>query len=182
MSYEQMSISDGIDSELRAPVGQHVLWVEFDSDATEVDSIYDVADYRTTGRQWKFPPVRIPAFTCAIRQGPTVHNDRGFYNADTLHLGVAMNVIERLYPSLAWEPDAHIKDRVLYRGNIFVPVRFGLQGLLRDTYTVFTVDANQVNPEEHVNDPQLTEWATATLYPPGQYAPQMKKVGSDSTL
>lgn len=182
LTYEQHSIFDGIDSELRAPVGHHVLWVQYDADATEVDRIYDVADHETTGRQWKFPPIRIPAYAAFIYQGATVHNDRGFYNTDVFHMSVAMDKIEDIFPSLVWEPDTHIKDRVLYRGRIFVPTRFGLRGLLRDSHTVFTIEANQVNPEETVNDPQLMEWATRTLSPPQPFDPQMKRVRSDSTL
>ena len=99
-SYEQKSILDGIDSELRAPVGHHALWVEYAPDTTEVDRIYDVADHEEVGRQWKFPPIRIPAFSAFIFQGPTMHNDRGFYNADILRLSVAMNILEDIFP--AW--------------------------------------------------------------------------------
>lgn len=174
--YEQKSIYDGIDAELRAPVGHHALWVEYDADATEVDRIYDVADHEEVGRQWKFPPIRIPAFAALVFQGPTMHNDRGFYNTDILRLSVAMNVIEEIFPSLVWEPDKHIKDRVLYRGRVFIPTRNYPRGLLRDAYTVFTIDANEVKQEEYVNDPQLTAWAQRTLYPPEPFAPNMQRL------
>jgi hypothetical protein len=173
--WEQKSIYDGIDSELRAPIGHHVLWVEYAPASTEVDRIYDVADHEEVGRQWKFPPTRIPAFSAFIYQGPSPHNDRGFYNTDILRLSVAMNVIQELFPSLVWNPDEHIKDRILYRGRVFIPTRNYLRGLLRDNYTVFTMDANEVKEEEYVNDPQLTEWAQRTLYPPQPFDPQMQR-------
>ena len=173
--YEQKSIFDGIDSELRAPIGHHALWVEYDAEATGVDRIYDVADHEEVGRQWKFPPLRIPAFAAFIAQGPTMHNDRGFYQADVLRLSVAINVMEEVFPSLVWEPDRHIKDRVLYRGKVFIPTRTYLRGLLRDTHTVFTIDANQVNPEEYVNDPQLTAWAERSLDPPQPHDPNRQR-------
>lgn len=180
-AYEHRSIFDGIDSDLRTPVGHHVLWMEYDPDATEVDRIYDVADHETTGRQWKAPPIRIPAFAAFIYQGPTMHNDRGFYQADIMRMSVAMDVMEEIFPELVWEPDKHIKDRVLYRGKVFIPTRTYLRGLLRDHHTVFTIDANQVNPEEYVNDPQLASWSARTLSPQ-PYAPQKKRVRSDSIL
>ena len=173
--YEQKSIFDGIDSELRAPVGHHALWVKYAPTSTEVDRIYDVADHREIGRQWEFPPIRIPAFGAFIYQGPSMHNDRGFYNTDVLRLSVAMNLVEELFPDLVWDPDSHIKDRVLYRGKVFIPTRTYLRGLLRDAHTVFTIDANQVNPEEYVNDPQLTEWAERTLYPPQPFDPNQQR-------
>jgi hypothetical protein len=169
--WEQTAIFDGIDGELRSPVGHHVQWIEFDPDASAVDEIYDVAD-QVTGRQWK-DPVRIPAFAAFIYQGPSIHNDRGFYNTDILRVSVAMDVMERVFPGLVWDPDTHIRDRVLYRGKIFVPTRIYLRGLLRNAHTIFTIDANQVNPEEYVNDPQLVEWSSRDVYPPQPNDPQM---------
>ena len=177
LAYEQKSIFDGIDSELRAPVGAHVLWVIYDPETSTTDRIYDVADYQNTGRQWKFPPIRIPAYVASIFQGMTVQDERGFYNTDVLHMSVASNVIENIFPELVWEPDAHIKDRILYRGRVFVPNRFSLRGLLRDSYTVFSVEAFQVKPEEYVNDSQLSEWAARTLTP-GPFDPNMKRVAT----
>jgi hypothetical protein len=174
--FEQHSIFAGIDGDLRSPVGHHVQWIEFDPEASATDVIYDVAD-QTTGRQWK-EPVRIPAYAAFIYQGPSIHNDRGFYNTDILRVSVAINVVERIFPGLVWEPDRHIKDRVLYRGKIFVPTRNYLRGLLRDNHTIFTIDANQVNPEEYVNDPQLSAWASRDVYPPQPYDPQLKRVSS----
>lgn len=170
VGWEQFSIFDGIDGELRAPVGHYVEWIQFDADASGVDVIYDVAD-QETGRQWR-DPIRIPAYASFIYQGPTMHNDRGFYNTDILRVSAAMDVMERVFPSLVWEPDTHIRDRVLYRGKIFIPTRIYLRGLLRNTHTIFTVDANQVNEEEWVNDPQLIEWAGRSLNPPQPFDPQ----------
>lgn len=171
--FEQQSIYRGIDGDLRAPVGHHVKWIEFDREASDVDAIYDVAD-QVTGRRWK-EPRRIPAYSAVIYQGQSFHNDRGFYNTDILRVSIAMNVVEELFPELAWEPDEHIKDRVLYRGKVFVPTRVGSKGLLRATHTVLTVDANQVNPEEYVNDPQLFAWALRDQTPPQPYDPQRRR-------
>lgn len=170
--WEQIAIFDGIDGELRSPVGHHVNWIEFDPDKAGMDPIYDVAD-SVTGRVWK-EPVRIPAFAAFIYQGPTMHNDRGFYNTDILRVSAAMDVMERTFPELVWNPDEHIRDRVLYRGKIFIPTRIYLRGLLRNSHTIFTIDANEVNPEEYVNDPQLGAWAEQDKI----YDPQMSRVGT----
>lgn len=165
-----MSIFQGIDADLRAPVGQHVEWIEFDADASSTDVIYDVGD-QTVGRQWK-EPKRLPAFLSVIFQGASIHNDRGFYNTDILRVSAALVAMEREFHSLVWEPDKHIKDRVLFRGKVFVPTRTYLRGALRDDHTVFTIDANQVNPEEYVNDPQLLAWTKRSSIPPNPYDPQ----------
>lgn len=176
--WEQKDIFRGIDAELRAPVGQHVEWIRFDYKSSRTDEIYDVAD-RRIGRQW-MEPLRIPAYAAFIYQGQSSHNDRGFYNTDILRVSVAMNLMEEVFPELVWEPDAHIKDRVLYRGKVFVPTRTYLRGLLRNSHTIFTIDANQVNPEEYVNDPQLLDWAKRGVNPPSPADPQ--RVRQRSTL
>jgi hypothetical protein len=169
--FEQASIFQGIDADLRTLVGHHVQWIEFDPEASRMDEIYDVAD-RVIGRQWKEPPRRIPAYAAFIHQGVTVHSERGFYNTDVLRVSVAMDKMEETFPELVWEPDRHIKDRVLYRGKVFVPTQTNIRGLLRDSHTIFTISANQVNPEEYVNDPQLIEWANRSARPPQPYDPQ----------
>jgi hypothetical protein len=179
VSWEHFEILRGIDGDLRAPVGQHVQWIEYDSDRSKSDVIYDVADNVEAGRQWK-DPRRIPAYAAISTQGVSLHNERGFYNTDTLRVLVAMNVIEDMFPELAWQPDTHIKDRILYRGKVFVPTRIAKNGILRNTYTTLTVDANQVNHEEFVNDPQLFEWANRDIHPPYPYNPQ--RIRQNSTL
>ena len=176
--WEQKEIYRGIDGDLRAPVGHHVKWLQFNEEASQKHPIYDVADM-AIGRQWK-EPIRIPAYAAFIFQGASPHNDRGFYNTDILRVSVAINVMEEIYPELVWEPDAFTKDRVLYRGKIFVPTRTYLKGLLRNTHTIFTIDANQVNEEEWVNDPQLSDWARRDIAPPQPYEPQ--RVRERSTL
>lgn len=176
MPWERFDILKGIDGDLRAPVGQHVQWIQFNADASKTDEIYDVADHDDTGRQW-LEPVRIPAYGAISTQGRSFHNERGFYNTDMLRVLVAMNVIERVFPELAWQPDQHIKDRILYRGKVFVPYLIAKNGILRNSYTTLTVEASQVNPEEFVNDPQLFAWAKRSSHP---YDPQRRR--EDSTL
>lgn len=174
--WEQQDIFRGIDGDLRAPVGHHVQWIEFDPEASEVDDIYDVADNVRTGRQWK-EPFRLPAFAAFVLQGMTVHDDRGFYNTDVLRMSCTMDMMEKVFPSLVWEPDRHIKDRALYRGKIFIPTRIYMRGLLRNSYTILTIEANQVNPEEYVNDPQLLAWANRDIQP-NPYDPQLVRYGA----
>jgi hypothetical protein len=173
--WEQKEIFRGIDGELRAPIGHHVQWVLFDEEASGKDAIYDVADH-VTGRRWK-EPIRVPAYAAFVYQGATIHNDRGFYNTDILRVSIAMNVMEELIPEVVWSPDPHIKDRVLYRGRVFIPTRFYLKGLLRDSYTIMTIDANQVNEEERVNDPTLFEWADRDTLPQ-PYEPNRHREGT----
>ena len=153
IDYEQAAIYEGIESELRQTVGQFVDWMIFDSSQSEQDPIYDVSSIGV-GRHWK-RTVRIPAFGAFIRQGSSTINDRGFYNTDTLRVSMAADKLIREIPDIVSQPDRHIRDRIAYRGNLFVPNTMFLMGLLGDRHTVISVDASQVNPDESVNDKQF---------------------------
>lgn len=153
-SYERASIYDGIQSELQRTVGQTVDWLVFDEADSERDSIYAVAATET-GRQWK-RRVRINAFGAFIYQGSSGHNNRGFYNTDTLLVSCTADQIMKTMPDIVTEPDQHVLDRIAYRGKLFVPTTISLLGLLQDFHTVISVEARQINPEEAVNDEQFT--------------------------
>lgn len=153
IDYEQASIYQGIDAELQTTVGQFIDWLIFDPALSELDAIYDVGSVGT-GRQWK-RTVRIPAFGAFITQGPSTPNERGLYNVDSLRVSMAADKLVREIPDIISQPDRHIRDRIAYRGNLFVPNTMFLMGLLGDRYTVISVDASQVNPDESVNDKQF---------------------------
>jgi hypothetical protein len=61
---------------------------------------------------------------------------------------------------LITDPNNHIKDRIIYRGQVFTPTRVIPRGSFGYRWAVITVDLNQVNPEEMVNDPQFQRYAT----------------------
>ena len=93
-------------------------------------------------------------------------NERGYYTTDTLRLVVAVADINRLLPAMITDPAQHIKDRVVFHDLVFVPTRVLPRGLYKERYSVVTIDCNQVNAEELVNDPQfqsLPYQAAATI-------------------
>lgn len=154
IAYERLSLFDGIQSELQETVGQVINWMVFDSAESEIDPVYAVSS-QTGGRKRK-RSVPIKTFGAIIYQGTSTHNERGFYNVDTLRVSFAADQVMKLLPDIVTEPDLHIFDRIAYRGRLFVPSTLYLRGIVEDRYTVITLDANQVNPEEAVNDHQLT--------------------------
>jgi hypothetical protein len=155
---ERDSIVRGITADLEHPVGQHIDWWKFDSITTDVDNIYDVGSV-SSGRRWK-NPVRMPVIMAAIYQGVMMENERGFYNTDVLRVTINIRDLEKLFPNIAIEPDSFLRDRIVYRNEVFIPTRFYPRGLILDDYTVLTLDANQVNPEELVNDRQFAQYAS----------------------
>jgi hypothetical protein len=44
---------------------------------------------------------------------------------------------------------------VVFQGKVFVPTRVMPRGRYKERYAVVTIDCNQVNEEELVNDPQF---------------------------
>jgi hypothetical protein len=88
-----------------------------------------------------------------------VMNERGFYVTDTLRLVIAVDDLNRLLPSMVTSPTTHIKDRLVFHSQVFVPTRVLPRGLYKERYSVVTIDCNQVNAEELVNDPQFQSYS-----------------------
>lgn len=159
--FENMSIDEGIVDELRDPVGTEVDWWLWDDAALAadydnwVDPIYDVSNETDgKGRRW-IDPFKMPVIMAQLLRGTNVMNERGFYTVDTLRMVISVADLNRLLPSMLTDPNIHIKDRIVYKGGVFVPTRVLPRGHYAENYAVVTIDCNQVNPEELVNDPQF---------------------------
>ena len=136
--------------DLQRVVGQEVDWFVFDAAATVVDDIYDVGS-NDGGRAWK-APFRMPVVNAYVFQNELYQNDRGFYNVDTLRLFINYDDVLRFLPTLETDPDPHLRDRVMFREQMYTPNRVFPKGQINMEYMVLTVDLTQVKPEEQVND------------------------------
>jgi hypothetical protein len=168
MDYEAKSMYEGIAEDLGGTVGQEIEWFRWnqtfaeDNYTTFVDDIYDVSSSVTNeGRRWELP-VAVPTLMAQLIRSSNVMNERGFYLTDTLRIVLNVGDVERLIPEIITDPGSHIKDRILYRGEVFVPTRVLPRGSFGNRWTVVTIDCNQVNPEELVNDPQFRRYAAAS--------------------
>lgn len=165
MDYEAKSIYEGMAEELGGTVGVDVDWFRWqeyylDDNYTDiVDDIYDVSSSEAgKGRRWMLP-FKMPAIMAQFIRGTNIMNERGFYVADTLRLVLNVGDVQRLVPGLITDSNSHIKDRIIYRGEVFVPTRVLPRGAFGYKFAVVTIDCNQVNPEELVNDPQFQRYA-----------------------
>jgi len=161
VEFEHQSIDEGIVDELRAPVGTTVNWYVWDQDYFTnnpdivLDDIYDVSNQTVgQGRRWK-DPFEMPVVMAQLLRSTNIMNERGFYVTDTLRLVIPVVDVQRLLPSMVGNPSNHIKDRIEFQGEIFIPTRVLTRGRYADNYAVFTIDCNQVNSEEMVNDVQF---------------------------
>ena len=157
IEYEIDSFTRGIASDLRRPVGTDVQWWVYDAATSQTDAIYDVGSL-DVGRVWK-SPITVPVINAQVFQGVTVPNERGFYNVDVLRVSAIMSEILDLIPDVVSAADAHIKDRVVYRGEVYRPTRLYMRGQVISTYTILTMDLTQVAPEEMVNDDQFLSYS-----------------------
>jgi len=165
IDYEAKSMYEGIGEELGATVGVDVdwwRWQDYYLDAnysTIVDEIYDVSSSNVgEGRRWMLP-IRMPVIMAQWIRGTNVMNERGYYVSDTLRIVMNVGDVQRLIPDLLTNPNGHIKDRIVYRGEVFVPTRVIPRGAFGYRYAVVTLDCNQVNAEELINDPQFQSYA-----------------------
>lgn len=148
--YEIKSIRSGISQDLQRPVGQDVRWYLFDEVDSEVDDTYDVGA-SLGGRVW-VKPIVLPVVNAYVFQNEMYQNDRGFYTVDTLRLFINYDDVIRHLPTLDAQPDDHLRDRVEFRGQMFVPNRIFPRGQVDYDYMMLTVDLTQVKTEEQVND------------------------------
>lgn len=149
------NIHDGMQQDLQMPAGQWVDWWQWDSERSSRDPIYDTAATSPPeGRIW-LRPISIPCLTAHIYQGQTHPDERGFYNIDRLHLTIDMRTVWRFLPTLPEGADEHLKDRIVFRGQVYSPYQVWALGQVADSYTVLTVDLVQVKADELVNDPQF---------------------------
>lgn len=124
-----------------------------------VDDIYDTSNQGVgKGRKWK-DSFELPVIMAQLIRSTNVLNERGFYVSDTLRLVIAVGDIERLLPAMLDDPSSHIRDRVVFQNEVFVPTRVLPRGRYLDNYAVITVDFNQVNAEELVNDSQFQQYS-----------------------
>jgi hypothetical protein len=174
INHERGSIIRGTTKEIVRTVGYELEWWLYDPVATVVDPIYDVGS-NTGGRRWK-GPYHIPVINATLTQGMTVPNDRGFYNTDVLTVTVNMDISEGSHlstsdsitipelRSLPTNPDAFLRDRVVFKNEVFTPRQILPKGIITNDYTLFGIVLYQVNAEELVNDPQFAEYASYTPF------------------
>lgn len=178
--HEQQSIKGAITTELVRTVGTTIDWWFYDPVSTVVDPIYDVGSSTSIGgRRWT-GPIAVPVVNTSIFQGMTSSNDeRGFYNVDTLRITINVDVIRQgnnllgansgTIPQLSLleiNPDHYLLDRIVFRAQVYQPIKINPLGFITDRYTVISIDCTQVNPEELVNDPQFQSYANFKFYDP----------------
>jgi hypothetical protein len=151
--FETNDILVGVDTDLKRPVGTDADWWIYSTAATVIDPIYDVAS-STTGRMWT-GPYSIPVVRAVINQGQAKTSATGFYNADTLHLTFNIEDVAKYAPNIIIRPDINNRDRVVWRGQVYRPFSIQERGIISNRFTILAVEANQLMPEEMVNDSQF---------------------------
>lgn len=157
--YETDAIQDGIDWDLKNPVGTTALWWVYDPTTTTVDPVYDTG-FMDYGKSWK-GPYKLPIVRAIWDQGSTPAAERGFYNTDTLHLTVNARDITRIDPTVLSNPDLETRGRIVWKGQVYRPQGVQQRGIIAERYTLVSIDCQQVAPEEMVNDHQFLDYATA---------------------
>ena len=162
--FESDLISEGITQDLANPAGTQAKWWKFDSVNSVKDPIYDVEPIGT-GRIWTGPyDLRVVRST--VTEGTNPMNERGFYNVDTLHLTLNIDDLYDVSPELFYEKgyispgvDVANKYRVVWKGQVYRPVKTQPAGLVANRHTLVVIDAIQLSPEELVNDAQFLTYA-----------------------
>ena len=157
--YETDAIQDGIDWDLKNPVGTIAEWWVYDPTTTTTDPIYDTG-YLNYGRSWKGPH-KLPVVRAVWSQGAVPQSEKGFYNVDSLHLTLNARDIQNIDPNVLNNPDIETRGRIVWKGQVYRPQGVQQRGIIAERYTLVTVECAQVMPDEMVNDHQFLQYATA---------------------
>lgn len=166
VNHEVEAMYEGMAEEIQEKVGITVDWFRWQDwylqeNVTEVvDDIYDVSSSVSGGgRRW-MAPFKMPVLMARIERGGNAQNERGFYTTDMLRLIISSGEVRNRIPEiLRNEPNQYIKDRILYRGQVFTPTRINPRGEVNFRWAVVEVECNEVNAEELINDEQFLKWA-----------------------
>ena len=172
---ERESIISGTNSELVFTVGQYVQWWFYDEKRTDIDPVYDVG--AASGGRWFNGPHKIPVIKATLYQGVSIQNERGLYNADVLRITLNMDIAEdnlqvsgSVFPAiqnlatLPDNPDHFLRDRIVFRNEVFTIDQVLQKGIIKGKYTILTIDCIQVMPEELDNDPQFQAFSTYSSF------------------
>lgn len=157
--YEFDSIQDGIDWDLKNPVGTVAEWWVYDPATTTTDPIYDVG-YMNYGRSWVGPHL-LPVVRAVWQQGQVPQSERGFYNTDILHLTLNSRDVDAINDNVVNNPDLEARGRIVWKNQVYRPFGVQQRGIIGERYALIVVDCQQIMPEEMVNDSQFQKYATA---------------------
>ena len=81
--------------------------------------------------------------------------------------GISNKSDSQIIPELRYlptNPDSYLRDRIIFRNQVFTPKQIFAKGIITDDYTLFSIDCNQVNAEEMINDPQFQQYANYSAF------------------
>jgi hypothetical protein len=164
--FELNAIADGITADATNPVGTTAEWWTYNSASSVKDPIYDVEPVGS-GRVWTGPAI-LKVIKAGINQGSSAVNERGFYNIDSLRLVLNIDDLRAASPTLfdargvvKSTLDLSNKNRVVWKNQVYRPVKTQQQGQVAERHTIISVDLMQLMPDELVNDAQFLAYAQA---------------------
>lgn len=123
-------------------------------------------NFTNDGRQWK-APVTVPVIKAVLDQGQTNLVQQGFYNSDRIHFVIDHDVLIDTIPEMLYKlnpidsenPDPLNRDRIVWKNQVYRPLKSNYSGIISERFTLLVFDCQQIMPEELVNDPQFQAYA-----------------------
>ena len=134
------------------------MWWVFDPDHSAVDPIYDVGTADGIGRRWR-GPYDLPVIRAVIKQGNVPNSKEGYFNADTLHLTINAEDVDKIAPGVLKNPDLQNRGRIVWLNSVFRPIYVQQSGIVADRFSLVQVNCIQITPDELINDPQFSAYA-----------------------
>lgn len=138
--------------------GDYLTYFRFNAGLSETDPIYNEA---TVGGRVYNGPYRVPATHVTHVEGQNEYGDKGFYYSDSLTAQISFNdfiACGMTYADI--ETGNYLNDRVIYDRKLFRITDLSIRGQIQERDIMVGLDAQQLKPDEVVDDPQFAAYAS----------------------
>lgn len=141
--------------------GDTVLYFPFDRSKTTFDDVYD--EVTGPGRVYK-TAVQLACQHVTVVPGPQEWDSQGAYQSNALRAVCSYEIFTRSGMVLA---DIHTErytfDRIVYKDKVYRVTRIDEEGQIQERPTVVAIDANQLRPDELIEDLSWKDYANKRL-------------------
>ncbi|WP_020142226.1 hypothetical protein [Terracoccus sp. 273MFTsu3.1] len=137
--------------------GDFVDYYRFSREDSQMDDVYDEG---TGGGKVYVGPIDLPCLHVLHTQGGREQQDGGLYYNDGLHVTLSVDSLDKVgLTRTDVESQRYLLDRLVYDGKVFKVIKVDVLGQIQRRDLVFTIDADQVRPDELVGDKQFERFS-----------------------
>jgi hypothetical protein len=141
----------------QAVSGDYVDYYRFSHEDSVEDDVYDEGS--GVGRVYH-GPIDLPCQHVLHTAGSREQRDGGLYYNDGLHVTLSIDSLDKAgLTRTDVESQRYLLDRIVYDNKVFKVLSVGVLGQIQRRDIIFTIDADQIRPDELVGDAQFARFS-----------------------